>query len=173
MRDPPRGGECRAPEDPDQRFTPGEYLLSHHRPARYSHTLLVRIRGRRVHLCARCTGQAIGALAFVLAVVALPQFRSPLFLPQFQILFGIAPLAATLDWTSQALGRRESRNGLRIVTGALLGVAWTDTLTLLLTQHWLYFLAAVGFFFVYAIVIFLVLQRSRALERVVAEHFPA
>ncbi len=149
-----------------------EFLLSHHIPARYDRTLSLCIGTRRVHLCARCSGQLLGGLAFVVLFFTIPEFRTQLFTPPYQLLIGIGPLGATVDWLTQSVGQRKSRNPVRVLTGALLGFTLVDALSLILTERWLDVIAAGIIFLAYAIVIVAVLVRSNAIEAVVAEHFP-
>ncbi|MFB0558071.1 MAG: DUF2085 domain-containing protein [Candidatus Bathyarchaeia archaeon] len=89
----------------------------------HNHWLTLRVLGREVRLCARCSGYAAGLLASMALhnSIGLPQFHPinvDLQLPI--ILLTILPL--TLDWLTQSWGWRESNNGLRLLTGAILGV---------------------------------------------------
>jgi uncharacterized membrane protein len=123
-------------------------------------------------VCARCSGQVIGVLAFV-AVYLLHAARGvPLFAPAFQIACALAPLPAAADWLTQSLGRRESTNGVRLISGALLGLAVADALALLLLGQWLYFGAAVLVFGFYVVGLLAVLRATGGWRRVLAEHFP-
>ncbi len=88
----------------------------------HRHWITLDVFGRRLRLCARCTGYALGFLALT-AVIGLQglQFFGSLS-PLYQVsvcLILLAPL--TLDWLTQSWGRRESNNGLRLLTGFLLG----------------------------------------------------
>jgi len=87
-------------------------------------------------------------------------------------LIALAPVPATVDWLTQSVGKRESTNLLRFVTGALLGFAFADVLALLWFRSWLFFLGAALVFLTYSGAIVLILLRAGALRRVVAEHFP-
>ncbi|MCL4324237.1 MAG: DUF2085 domain-containing protein [Candidatus Thermoplasmatota archaeon] len=151
---------------------PKEFLLSHHIPSRYNRTFCLSLGHRRVRVCSRCTGQTLGGFAFLLVFVLSSFFREQLFLPIPQLLIALAPLLATVDWLTQSLGKRESSNSLRLVSGALLGFALSDAGTLLLTWRWLYFLYAVAFFLIYAAAIIVVLFARGDVSRIVAEHFP-
>ena len=74
-------------------------------------------RGKRLPLCARCTGELAGIL---LCLAAFPFFRAPA-LPAAGLLL---PLIA--DGGLQALTPYESGNGRRVVTGLLFGYALAD-----------------------------------------------
>jgi len=88
----------------------------------HRHWITLDVLGRKLRLCARCTGYALGFLA-VTAVISLQglQFFGSL-QPLHQVsacLLLLAPL--TLDWMTQSWGLRESNNGLRLLTGFSLG----------------------------------------------------
>ena len=88
----------------------------------HRHWITLDVFGRRLRLCARCTGYALGFLALT-AVIGLQglQFFGSLS-PLYQVsvcLILLAPL--TLDWMTQSWGLRESNNGLRLLTGFSLG----------------------------------------------------
>lgn len=93
------------------------YLLAHHaRGERYRcHTL--RLPGRNVDVCARCTGIYPGILLGVAAHL--------LGLPGTALLFvAILPLPALLDWTLTAWADHRGSNAVRTATGGLLGFAY-------------------------------------------------
>jgi uncharacterized membrane protein len=82
-------------------------------------------RGRQFPVCARCTGTLVGYLtypAFLVGAVAMPLWLAL-----------ALNLPALVDGLTQATGRRESTNALRLVTGVLAGVgqvglmAWAGT----------------------------------------------
>jgi len=88
----------------------------------HRHWITLDVFGRRLRLCARCTGYSLGFLALT-AVISLQglQFFGSLS-PLYQVsvcLILLAPL--TLDWLTQSWGRRKSNNGLRLLTGLFLG----------------------------------------------------
>jgi uncharacterized membrane protein len=88
----------------------------------HRHWITLDVFGRRLRLCARCTGYAIGFLALT-AVIGVQGLRffgslSPLYQVSVCLLL-LAPL--TLDWMTQSWGLRESNNGLRLLTGLFLG----------------------------------------------------
>ncbi|MCI4372418.1 MAG: DUF2085 domain-containing protein [Thermoplasmata archaeon] len=149
-----------------------EVLISHHLPARYARTFAIRYRGQAIHFCARCSGQVLGLLALLLVYWVGTRQSLPLFGQNIQLLIALAPLPAALDWTTQALGRRESSNLLRAASGALLGFALTDVVLLIVTQRWLFVGGAFLVFTVYVAAVLLALKFSGAWRRVLEEHFP-
>lgn len=148
------------------------FLLAHHTRGRYARTFRWSRKGRTYHVCARCAGQAAGLVALVVLVLLEEHFRAPLFSWTWQAPFALAPLPAAWDWTTQALGRRESTNILRLVSGALLGAAWGDAGVLLTSLHWLLLLGALTTVLTYLVGIVATLHWRGALPRVVDEHFP-
>jgi uncharacterized membrane protein len=88
-------------------------LLEHHPPWLRSRCISIGIHGRRVHLCARCTGTVIGVISNIV-------LRSGVCDP---LLITALATPATLDWATQKLGYRESSNPIRLLTGYLLGLA--------------------------------------------------
>ena len=89
----------------------------------HNHWFTLRIFDKEVRLCARCSGYLVGFFA----LTALRKFLGLRILHtlniQFQIflcILLIIPL--TYDWLTQSWGWRESNNGLRLLTGAILGV---------------------------------------------------
>ena len=149
-----------------------EFLVSHHLPTRYGRTLVFSIGGGTVHLCARCTGQAIGVLTFLLLFLASDPVRTSLFLPAIQIAFALAPLPAAVDWLTQSLGRRESSNGGRVLSGLLLGLSFANLLALPLAGQWPLFLALLFVVALYAAGLAVVLGVTGSWRRVLEEHFP-
>jgi len=88
----------------------------------HRHWITLDVFGRRLRLCARCTGDPLGSLALT-AVIGLKGLQffgslSPLYQVSVCIIL-LAPL--TLDWLTQSWGLRESNNGLRLLTGLFLG----------------------------------------------------
>jgi uncharacterized membrane protein len=88
----------------------------------HRHWITLDVFGRRLRLCARCTGYALGFLALtaVISLQGLQFFGSLSPLHQVSVcLLLLAPL--TLDWMTQSWGLRESNNGIRLLTGLFLG----------------------------------------------------
>jgi len=89
----------------------------------HRHWFTLRLLGRELRLCARCSGYALGILALTAygSLFGLSAFGS--LDPGLQILLcyiTVVPLA--FDWLTQSWGWRESSNGIRLLTGIFLGV---------------------------------------------------
>lgn len=149
-----------------------DYLLAHHFPERYRRTFSLRAGSRRYHLCARCTGQVLGILAYIAFVVLAVPHVAGFYTPPVQFLFAFAPLPGAIDWVTQAIGRRESTNALRVATGFLAGATMADGIALVLLQQW----ALVGAAFLvlagYIVGLLIAIRRSGAWTRIIEEHFP-
>lgn len=95
-----------------------QYLLSHHEPSEYHRCYTLQIRGRSVHLCARCSevypGIAVGAGLFV----------TELFAAVHLVLITLLPLPALIDWTVTQVWMRHGLNAVRTLTGGLLGIGY-------------------------------------------------
>lgn len=87
-------------------------LLSHHSPCDYDRTF--SISGLRI--CTRCFGVLlgiIGGVALTLRVV-----------PEHLLFFSLVlPLPAVMDFTLNELQMMKGNNGMRLVTGIMLGIA--------------------------------------------------
>ena len=88
----------------------------------HRHWITLKVFGRRLRFCARCTGYVLGFLAVttVISLQGLLFFSS--LSPPHQVsacLILLTPL--TLDWVTQSWGLRESNNDLRLLTGFSLG----------------------------------------------------
>lgn len=95
-------------------------LLAHHETENLRRTIHTRFLGKDYYLCSRCTGKYSGILAvFVSFLLGLhiPAWLHLLIMASF-------PLPSTIDWLTQSIGVRESKNWIRVVTGHLLGIAW-------------------------------------------------
>ncbi len=149
-----------------------EYLLSHHTSARSCRTLRLTVRGRTLHLCARCTGQFAGIVAGLTVFGISEGLRFPVFSLVVQSITSLLPLLAAWDWTSQALGQRESTNLLRLASGGLLGVAFIDLLGLLVFRQFEMFLGGLLILSLYVAGIAIILRVTGAWRRVLEEHFP-
>ena len=89
-----------------------------------------------------------------------------------QSIVSLLPLLAAWDWTSQSLGRRESTNSLRLLSGVLLGIAFIDLLGLLVFRQFEMFLGGVLILALYFAGIAILLRVTGAWRRVLEEHFP-
>ncbi len=100
-------------------------LLSHHGPSRLHRTFHLRVVGKDVYLCARCTGIFLGFITAFFLFSALSSATA-------FVLMALFPLPTAADWVTQTLGLRESKNWIRVGTGYLLGVAWGFFLSFLI-----------------------------------------
>jgi uncharacterized membrane protein len=88
----------------------------------HNHWFTIRVLGREVRLCARCSGYIMGFLAAIAlhSLMGSQLFRSLPVNLQFTVcLLTLLPLA--VDWLTQSWGWRKSSNGLRLLTGVALG----------------------------------------------------
>lgn len=143
------------------------FLLSHHGQRKLHRTIQVAFRGKKMYLCARCTGTCSGILSMI--ALRFLGFVVPyvLYVP----LISALPVPATLDWMTQSCGLRESKNSIRVTTGYLLGAA--EGLALLslasgMLQLSLMVLAVVG---VYFLMIYAVALRTKFLDSYLRENF--
>jgi uncharacterized membrane protein len=89
----------------------------------HSHWITLRVLGRRIRLCARCTGYVAGFLAMMASRALLGMSPLSHLGPEVQMaacFLLLAPLA--VDWLTQSWGWRKSNNGIRLLTGMSLGV---------------------------------------------------
>ena len=161
-----------APESPRPATLPPEYLIAHHTPDRYSRTIVVRVRRRPYHLCARCSGQVVGFALYLAVFFVVPGGASFLLVPAALLSVALFPIPAAVDWITQALGRRESTNGLRFASGGLLGAAFAGLLALLITERWELLLGGLLLLATYLAALLVVLRVTGGWHRVLREHFP-
>lgn len=102
------------------------YLLSHHEPAEWYRCYRIRVFGRTVRLCARCSGIYPGILVGLLASMGglLP-------IPSLTVL-AVLPAPALVDWILTTFTDRRGYNAVRTASGALLGYAYGSGLGLIL-----------------------------------------
>lgn len=94
------------------------YVLSHHHPAEYYRCYAPAVFGRRIHLCARCSGIYPGIVAGLAAY-----FFGPAELGSI-VLVALLPLPALVDWALTTATDRRGYNVVRTITGALLGYGY-------------------------------------------------
>ena len=95
-------------------------LISHHDPPYMHRTWSISLRGHTLHICARCSALLVGI------ILALYIHMFLLYIPINPITFFgafLLSLPAVIDWSTQTLKMRESRNPMRALTGFLLGYA--------------------------------------------------
>lgn len=104
------------------------YLLSHHEPEEWYRCHCPEVRGRRVRICARCSGIYPGIAAGLLGYL----FGPPLLASMAVV--AAFPLPALVDWALTSFTDRRGYNAVRTATGALLGYAYGLGLALLLGE---------------------------------------
>lgn len=122
------------------------YLLSHHEPHEWHRCHQPTVLGRRLRICARCSGIYPGLIVGLLAGLwgLVPSAAL--------LILGIFPAPALLDWSLTTFTDRRGTNLVRTTTGLLLGYAYGTGLVLLsmgrlgpvLTIGMLYGLIALG-----------------------------
>ena len=94
------------------------YLLSHHEPGASHRCHAPVVFGRRVRLCARCSGIYPGIVAGLATFLLGPARLSGL------AVVAALPLPALVDWTATAFTPRRGSNRVRTATGAALGYGY-------------------------------------------------
>ncbi len=95
-------------------------MISHHPPSLYSHCLRVKVFGRSLYFCSRCSG-IYGGLGIGIIIILL----AGLSLRPSGLWFMIALVlgfATVTDWMTQRLAPRKTRNLVRTSTGFLSGL---------------------------------------------------
>lgn len=95
-----------------------QYLLSHHEPSEFHRCYAPVVLGRRVRLCARCSGIYPGIAAGLAAYAVGPPALTRL------ALVALLPLPALVDWAATAFTARQGYNPVRTATGAALGYGY-------------------------------------------------
>jgi uncharacterized membrane protein len=103
------------------------YMLSHHVPAQRHRCYAPVIFGRRVRLCARCSGVYPGIAAGLVSAVVGPAVLVDL------RLVAVLPLPALVDWAVTSFTPRRGTNSVRTLTGLLLGYGYGLGLTVLVS----------------------------------------
>jgi uncharacterized membrane protein len=96
-------------------------MLSHHPPSLFGHCLRLSIKGHSIYFCARCSGIYGGLFIGVVALFLWRLSLEPSWL-WFLIALGMG-LTTIIEWTTQRLTPRKTRNLLRVTTGFMSGVA--------------------------------------------------
>jgi uncharacterized membrane protein len=135
-------------------------MFSHHPSERLHRTICLGFRGKKVYLCARCTGTFSSLIAVLVAYFIGLRFPLWLYLPIISVL----PITAAIDWLTQSCKLRESRNSIRAGTGLLLGIAEAYFLLLVINGMVNMFLVAMSIIGLYAISIYLVALKTKCLD---------
>ena len=132
-------------------------LLSHHMPEKLHRTLHLKIRGKDIYLCARCTGDYSGTIIILIAWLLGFEFPLWLFLP----LIATLPISPVIDWVTQSCKLRESRNRIRVLTGFLLGISKGLILLLLIKGLFYMFLQALFVIAIYVLAISIIAWKTK------------
>ena len=108
------------------------FMLSHHGLSELDHCFCVSRGSKKLPIafCARCTGAVVGFVAslfFFVWFLVSPE----IYLDLIAFLF---PIPAIIDWGTQSLTVRKSRNAIRFPTGFLYGFAILPTVNYLSTR---------------------------------------
>lgn len=107
------------------------YLFSHHEPAHWDRCYVLRVAGRRIVLCARCSGIYPGIIVGLLTYHLLRDFESLLWF------VWLLPVPALVDWSISAFTNVPSHNVIRTVTGWCLGIGYgLGVMLLLIDAEW-------------------------------------
>lgn len=97
-------------------------LLSHHSEEYYNRTFTLSFHGREIHFCARCSGVILSFLGAICCEFLINlKIEAILGL----ILASLLAVPVMIDWGTQKLGYRESKNSIRFGTGMLVGIGIT------------------------------------------------
>lgn len=97
-------------------------LLRWERLLAHNHWFTIRVLGRELHVCARCSGTVLGFLALQVLIQSMKLLDHPIPLNLGFIVSIILALPSIVDWTTQSLGFRQSTNRLRSAAGFCSGV---------------------------------------------------
>jgi len=123
-------------------------LVSHHGPLEEFRCIILPFGKNKYYVCARCAGAWIGTLFSLLFWVMSP--------PCIIVLL-MLPLPAFIDWTFYLNNLFRGNNGIRFVTGFLLGCGYTAYLVAPFTgTPFLSWLVCILFFFVWYFTIILI-----------------
>jgi uncharacterized membrane protein len=95
-------------------------MFSHHPPSLFGHCLRVSFRGHSIYFCSRCSGIYGGLF---IGVIVFFFWRLPMELSWlwFLIALGLG-LSTIIEWSTQRLTPRKTKNLLRVSTGFLSGL---------------------------------------------------
>lgn len=134
-------------------------VLAHHTDVQAGRTIGLRLLNWEQRFCTRCSGQWLGVLACVAAMVVYPVAIA---LPIWCGVLILSPAPALLDWITQTWKIRESRTWLRLLTGFILGTGVGFQVIAAVKLDWLRFGIGIGVFCGYMVVIYLLLKARPA-----------
>lgn len=106
-----------------------QYVLSHHERSERYRCYSPIVFGRRIDVCARCSGIYPGIFAGVALHLTAPTTFSHV------VLAGFLPLPALVDWAATSFTAKRGYNVVRTTTGALLGYGYGLGIAALLSVH--------------------------------------
>ena len=86
----------------------------------HNHWITLNIFGRKLKVCARCSGYILGFSLPFLFFKSL-NIRFSLISNEWLLVCFLLAIPITLDWVTQSVGLRNSSNSVRMFTGILLG----------------------------------------------------
>jgi uncharacterized membrane protein len=86
----------------------------------HNHWITLNIFGRKLRVCARCSGYILGFSLPFLFFKSL-NIRFSLISNEWLLVCFLLAIPITLDWVTQSFGLRNSSNSVRMFTGILLG----------------------------------------------------
>ena len=135
-------------------------MISHHPPGRLHRTIGLGFRGKKVYLCARCTG--IYSSITGIFITYIVGFRFPLWVYLPLILF--LPIPSVIDWFTQSSKLRESRNSIRVGTGLLLGIPAGLFILLIINGMLFMFLISLIIIGAYVLTIYFIAKKTKCLN---------
>jgi uncharacterized membrane protein len=100
-----------------RKITLAHIIFGHHPFSESDRMLHLKLFCREIYLCARCTGQYVGLLIYILLSIQ-QQIK-----PHFScLLIWSLPFPATYDWLTQTLNMCKSTISIRLITGCLFGL---------------------------------------------------
>ncbi|MFX1297174.1 MAG: DUF2085 domain-containing protein [Promethearchaeota archaeon] len=127
-------------------------LFSHHTEEYYNRTFTISFRDKEFHICARCSGVvSIFFVAFGYFLFTKLELDSTFSL----LLATLLVIPVLIDWGTQKLGYRESKNPIRFITGALLGLG--IALLQFTYEHYLITIIVIS---IYIVIFFIISMRG-------------
>lgn len=88
----------------------------------HNHWVTLNLYGIELRLCARCSGYLLGFTAPLLVSGLVTDLSGSLGVRVQMFACFLLALPYAVDWVTQSWGVRESSNGMRLVTGTLMGM---------------------------------------------------
>ncbi len=89
----------------------------------HNHWVTLNLYGIELRLCARCSGYLLGFTAPLLVSSLAADILWSLDIRVQLLACFLLALPYAVDWVTQSWGMRESSNGMRLVTGTLMGMS--------------------------------------------------